>query len=223
MVTMHLSRREPRRKPWLALTYSSLMALVSPACLYDADEPCGGGLQYDRQNERCVCPPDSVYSASGCVACKEHELPSASGCVCEQGYARSTPDAACVAVPQGLGASCDPAASLCAAPYDHCEAGASGGYCTSACTSSDQCSGGYACNAQSVCQRPPAGLGQSCESPDDCAGTEATFCDTFQTHACQVQGCRLDPNDCFAGFECCDLSAFGLPQPLCVPQGLCMP
>jgi hypothetical protein len=63
----------------------------------------------------------------------------------------------------------------------------------------------------------------ACETPDDCAGTEATFCDSFMTHSCQVQGCQVDPNDCFAGFECCDLSAFGLPEPLCIPTGACMP
>lgn len=215
---------EPRRKRWLlSLVYLSVLAVAPPGCLYDSDKPCDDGQVYDRQNMRCVCPPSSVYSANGCVACKEHELASPAGCVCEQGYAKSTPDAACAPVPQGLGASCDPAASACAAPYDHCEPAATAGYCTSACTSNDQCTGGYACNAQSICQRPPVGLGQSCASPDDCAGTEATYCDTFQTHACQVQGCQLDPNDCFAGFECCDLSAFGLAQPLCVPQGLCMP
>jgi hypothetical protein len=223
MIPKHVSKPQPRRKRWLALTYLSLLALAAPACQYDGEQRCGSGLEYDSQNGRCVCPANAAYSATGCVACNEHEIASPAGCVCEQGYARSTPDAVCAAVPQGLGASCDPAASLCAAPFDRCEPSATAGYCTSACTSNEQCSGGYACNAQSICQRPPVGLGQSCDSPDDCAGTEATFCDTFQTHACQVQGCQVDPNNCFAGFECCDLSAFGVPQPLCVPQGLCMP
>jgi hypothetical protein len=40
------------------------------------------------------------------------------------------------------------------------------------------------------------------------------------THACLVQGCSLDPDDCFAGYECCDLSMFGIPQ-ICVPKGTC--
>jgi len=201
----------------------SLAALAPPGCLYDADQRCGSGLEFDSQIGRCVCPANTAYSATGCVACMEHEQATAAGCACEAGYARSTPEGACAAVPEGLGASCDPAASACASPFDHCEPAATEGYCTSACTSSDQCSGGYACNAESICQRPPLGLGKSCESPDDCAGTEATFCDEFQTHACQVQGCQLDPNDCFAGYECCDLSAFGVAQPLCIPQGSCMP
>jgi hypothetical protein len=31
----------------------------------------------------------------------------------------------------------------------------------------------------------------------------------------------LMPNDCFQGYACCDLSMFGMPQPLCLPQGAC--
>ncbi len=197
--------------------------MVEPACLYDADQRCGDGLEYDSKDMRCVCPSGTVYAATGCVACQEHELASPAGCVCEEGYSRPTSDAACAPAPQGLGAECSPSSSSCAAPFDHCEPSGDSGYCTASCASSADCEGGYACNTESICQRPPAGLGQSCETPDDCAGTEATFCDTFQTHSCQVQGCQLDPNNCFAGYECCDLSAFGLPQPLCVPQGLCMP
>ena len=50
---------------------------------------------------------------------------------------------------------------------------------------------------------------------------EATYCDTFKSHSCLVQGCSLTPNNCFSGWECCDLSAFGVPQPICVAQGAC--
>lgn len=64
----------------------------------------------------------------------------------------------------------------------------------------------------------PMGLGMSCSSNDDCADTEATFCDTFMSHTCQVQGCSLDPNDCYEGAACCDFSAYGLGT-LCVPGG----
>lgn len=204
---------------WLAL-----LAPAAPGCIYDPDQPCGENMEMSSDGIHCVCVAGTVYTPDGCVTCGDHEVPTAAGCVCEDGYSKPTADAACVETPAGLGAACDPAAPACTAPYDHCEPASGSGYCTTTgCTTSDECEGGYACNAEATCQRPPVGLGKGCETPDDCAGTEATFCDSFQTHSCQVQGCTLDPNNCFVGFECCDLSAFGLPQPLCVPQGLCMP
>jgi hypothetical protein len=60
-----------------------------------------------------------------------------------------------------------------------------------------------------------------CTSEADCAGTEATYCDIFVSRSCLVQGCSLDPDNCFEGWECCDLSAFGIPMPLCLPLGAC--
>jgi hypothetical protein len=36
---------------------------------------------------------------------------------------------------------------------------------------------------------------------------------------CLVQGCTVDPNDCFGDNECCDV---GLPEPICVPTGACL-
>lgn len=201
-----------------------LLAQAVPGCLYDPDEPCGEGMEVYGDKARCVCPAGTVYTSTGCVACGEHEVATASGCACEDGYSRPTADEACALTPDGLGEACDPAAPACPAPYDHCEPVDDSGYCTTSdCATSDDCKGGYACNADSVCQRPPNGLGKPCTTPAECEGTEATFCDTFIAHSCQVQGCQLDPDDCFVGYECCDLSMFGLPQPLCVPQGMCMP
>lgn len=222
--TAPIKPRTRERGGWLGIAALALLAQAMPGCIYDSDNRCGDGMELDSAQGLCVCAAGYAYTPTGCVKCGEHEVTSANGCVCEDGFSRPTADAACVETPSGLGLACDPAASTCAAPYDHCEpsSGADAGYCTSSCATSDDCTGGYACNADSVCQRPPVGLNKSCTSPDDCAGTEATFCDTFQTHACQVQGCQLDPNNCFVGYECCDLSAFGLPEPLCVPQGLCM-
>jgi hypothetical protein len=218
------NHRKPRRRHWLGVVCLGFLSQAVPGCLYDPDKPCGDGMDVYGDNERCVCPPGAAYTATGCVTCGAHEVASASGCACEDGYSRPTANAACVETPTDLGSACDPAAPDCPTPYDHCEPAADGGYCTTAgCTTTEDCKGGYACNADSVCQRPPNGLGSSCTTPDDCAGTEATFCDTFMTHSCQVQGCAFDPDSCFPGFECCDLSAFGLPQPLCIPQGACAP
>ena len=148
-------------------------------------------------------------------------MATATACECEPGYARPGPDEPCEEA-SGLGAECDPESPACEAPYPHCEPAEEGGYCTIGdCTSNEDCDGGYACNDQSVCVRPPIGLGASCSGPEDCAGTEATFCDTFMTNSCQVEGCSLDVEDCFEGYECCDFSSFGLAQPLCVPAGAC--
>jgi hypothetical protein len=36
-----------------------------------------------------------------------------------------------------------------------------------------------------------------------------------------VQGCTLMPDNCFVGTECCDLSSFGIAQPLCIAEGQC--
>lgn len=215
--------KTPRLRAWFGAAGLGLLAQAFTGCLYDADTRCGEGMgEFDEANNRCVCPEGSVYTEAGCVTCGEHEVASPSGCNCEEGYSRPSADAPCAETPSGLGADCDPAASTCAAPFDHCEAGSNGGYCTSSCTTSDDCEGGYACNAASICQRPPVGLGTPCETAEDCAGTEATYCDTFVAHSCQVQGCQLEPDNCFSGFECCDLTAFGVPEPLCIPQGACM-
>ncbi|HSU41720.1 MAG TPA: hypothetical protein VLJ38_19210 [Polyangiaceae bacterium] len=125
----------------------------------------------------------------------------------------------------GLGSPCS-TSEPCADPtFGVCAPGADGsGYCTNACAAAEDCSGGYACNtsaAESFCERPPSGTGKACTSDADCTGTESTYCDLFVTHACLVQGCTVSPNNCFSGTECCDLSAFGVPQPICVAEGGC--
>jgi hypothetical protein len=207
-----------------ALILGGVLGASQAGCLYDSEKPCGDDFAVYGDNIRCVCPEGTAYTATGCVACGENEVAGATGCVCKDGYSRPTPDAACAETPSGLGADCDPEAPACEAPYDHCEPAAGGGYCTTSdCTTGADCEGGYVCSEASVCQRPPVGLGTPCTGPADCAGTEATFCDMFVTHACQVQGCQLEPNNCFSGYECCDLSGFGVPEPLCVATGACMP
>ncbi|HEX5099212.1 MAG TPA: hypothetical protein VFV94_06915 [Polyangiaceae bacterium] len=205
---------------WFGLVVLGLATQAAAGCLYDPDEPCGD-LDVYGDNLRCVCPAGTVYTPTGCVACGAHEVAEAGGCVCEDGYERASAGEACA--PLGLGQPCDPDANDCVDPFTHCEADGDTGYCTNECTSSDDCKGGYACNDSSVCQRPPAGLGKPCTSPADCAEGEATFCDTVVAKSCQVQGCTFDPDDCFIGYECCDLTMFGVPQPLCIPEGACMP
>jgi hypothetical protein len=124
---------------------------------------------------------------------------------------------------------CDPGGLACAdETYDTChaiaEAGA--GYCTSAgCEDSDGCPDGYACEEGgegSYCKRPPTGQGASCQSPDDCAGFEATYCESFQLGVCLVQDCTVSPDSCHEGWTCCDLSSLGLDETLCIQDGLCV-
>jgi hypothetical protein len=62
----------------------------------------------------------------------------------------------------------------------------------------------------------PEGLGRSCTANDDCAGTDATFCDTLITGGCLLEGCALGGSDCPAGYECQDLSMFGAAGNVCV-------
>jgi hypothetical protein len=62
---------------------------------------------------------------------------------------------------------------------------------------------------------PPDGLGQSCESDADCAGTAATYCDVFATLTCVIQGCKEQGGVCPGDMVCCDYAI--LSRSLCVP------
>lgn len=68
---------------------------------------------------------------------------------------------------------------------------------------------------------PPRGLGASCSSHDDCADYDATYCESIQLGQCLVRGCQLAPDDCYQGWECCDLSSFGFQDTLCLPEDSC--
>ena len=143
--------------------------------------------------------------------------------MCDAGFSRPAPGQPCVAAPSALGAPCDAAGATCSdATYGVC-IGANGGagYCTRECASGDPCEGGYACDTAATtpfCRRPPVGAGTPCERDADCAGTEATFCESFVLHQCVVQGCSAAAADCFAGSQCCEQLA---PVPLCLPNGAC--
>jgi hypothetical protein len=221
----------PRLKYRHAAALFALLGAMPSACTYDSSDRCGPH-QVMYEDLRCVCDATSFTTATGCEPCGTDEVPGTTGCVCKDGYVK--PDGADVCEPApmggqppvGLGIACDASTPCPNAEFDHCESGADGkGYCTATgCASAGECTGGYACDASvtpSICRRPPLGLAMSCSSDADCAGTEATYCDTFQSHSCLVQGCSLAPDNCFSGWECCDLSAFGVPQPLCIPQGAC--
>jgi hypothetical protein len=122
---------------------------------------------------------------------------------------------------------CDDDQDCTDATYDTCHLlDDTSGYCTNVGCAPGECTGGYACDSvatPSYCARPPDGAGKSCASDADCAGTEATWCDTFQSHVCYVEGCALDGNDC-PGKECCDLAVASgglLKKTICVDSGTC--
>ena len=213
-----------KRLPQVGLPWC-LTVLLLGGCVYDSSARCDEG-QVLFDDLRCVCAEGSALGAHGCVPCGEHEVAGESGCVCADGYSRASAEATCELSVTARGNACS-AEMPCTDPvYNHCQAGAGGaGYCTSSgCTSSADCGGGYACDtavSPSICRRPPLGADQSCTSSADCEGTEATFCDAVITHSCRVEGCSLAPDDCFEGTECCDLSGFGVPLPICVAQGGC--
>jgi len=214
-------RRDGRKPGFRAAALPMLLGLMVGACTFDPDDRCGPHQKIYGDNESCVCVEGAALTATGCVPCGEHEVAGSASCVCASGYSRSAEGAACEPVPQGFGAACSADQPCSDATYGHCQPAASEtGYCTSVgCASSSECSGGYACDlsaSPSVCKRPPLGQGKSCVSASDCAGSEATFCETFMVHQCLVQNCTLSPNDCFEGWVCMDLSMFGLPN-LCTP------
>jgi len=213
---------------WLHRTGLCVLGSIGlAACVYDADDRCGEHQAFDEAERMCLCESGFVLADGECVSCGAHEVSGPTGCVCDEGYLRADASAPCEPIPAGQGLACDAETESCPDPaFPYCHAPDAGeGYCTtSECSSSDDCSGGYACDltvSPSVCRRPPAGLGQSCESADDCAGGEATYCDAYMTHSCLVENCTLSPDNCFDGYECCDLSGFGVPTPICVAEGSC--
>jgi hypothetical protein len=209
---------------WAALALASVAAA---GCVYDSGARCDENEELSADGKTCTCVAGAVMTDHACVLCGANEVPGPGACVCAPGFARAAAGMPCQAMPGGLGAACDTASTPCTdATYAHCQVtSGSAGYCTSTgCASSGDCTGGYACDTSGAvpfCRRPPVGAGMSCQSNADCAGTEATFCDAVVTHTCRVQGCTLSPDDCFEGTQCCDLSGFGVPQPICVQSGTC--
>lgn len=193
---------------------------VLPACLVDLDARCGEHQHYDSAQGVCLCDADAELVGNACVLCAEHEVGSPDGCVCVDGYVRPTATDGCQAL-AGLGEDCSSDAECGEAEYAYCrlEAGASSGYCTARdCAGGAACPGDYSCNAReavSFCQRPPSGLGQACSSSDDCAGNEASYCETVVAKSCVVNGCASDPDKCYGDWVCCDIGL--LSQSLCVP------
>jgi len=120
-----------------------------------------------------------------------------------------------------LGAACSSDAE-CAGDFATCVMDGADSYCSSeGCTSSADCQPTWFCEREgddSVCKKPPVGYRMACAGPDDCAGTAATYCDSFQSHSCLIQGCGSG-SPCPGDWSCCEISLIGVT--LCIePSGL---
>ena len=175
------------------------LLLLSAACIVDLDDRCG---------------EDQVVDDVGACSCKE-------------GTALSDVGHRCVATgpqpPAGLGVACSESENPCSdATYSRCQPSGAGDYCTNEGCQSGDCEDGFACNSgeeESFCERAPVGQGMACTSDDDCAGGEASYCETALSNQCLVRGCS--EGSCFPGWDCCDLSSLGFEDTLCVPEGQC--
>lgn len=198
------------------------LGLLLTACLYDADHRCDAH-QHEGVGESCVCDEGFVFRGQTCVPCGEHEVYEAGVCACEDGFARSG-DSTSACIERGAGTECDPGEACADPAFPVCrDHGGGAGYCTKECEADDECPHGYACDAeQATCMMAPVGQGDACTSNDDCAGKDATYCETTVAGACLVQDCSMDnPLSCSEGFGCCDLNDLGLPLTLCVPEDSC--
>jgi hypothetical protein len=190
-----LSGIDTRIPAWVRLAPRYAYALLLTACAYDADALCGAGQTFDGTLKRCVCDSGFAFTGTVCVQCAKHEVPGASACECAPGYIRPAADAKCEKAPP--------------APP--------GG-----CTVDADCKTGEACDVPAAaCVAPPPGFGVACTANDGCTASPNLYCDTFVTQTCQQNKCTYTPDNCFIGFVCCDLSAFGVADPTCVPKGSC--
>jgi hypothetical protein len=193
---------------------SLVMLVTAGGCVYDTSERCGPAMELDATLDVCVCAPNAVVTGLGCTACTVDEVVVNGACGCAPGSTKNS-DNVCARV-AGLGDSCDSATPCTDAKYSFC-APTTGGVatsntCTQACSSDADCDSAYTCatwETQPYC-REFEGVGKTCSSAADCAGTDAMFCDTFQSHTCIVNGCSLSANECPKGTMCCDFSSFGL-------------
>jgi hypothetical protein len=211
------------------LAASLLLGFVSlgaSSCLYNSGDRCDPGQTFDPGSGLCVCAAGSntITGQYGCVACGKHQIAQNDACSCEPGYSMVGTD--CQLSPEGLGLACQADTDCTTAPYTSCQTGSGAGYCTNtSCMTTDDCTGGYACNTTSTpsfCEQPPLGEGMSCASSADCTGA-ATYCETFSAHTCFVP-CTVGGDPCFSNEDCCDLSTLSggiVKAVICVPSGTC--
>jgi hypothetical protein len=226
-----------KSRHWGSLATLGVVGLATVGLLqacYDKSDPCGPGLELSSQGNACLCPEGEIATDTGCdcgenlvrndegqcVPCPDGEVPRGDSCECAPGTIRND-EGDCEAAAIGLPCTSD---DECQAPYDFCYTNR--GYCTARdCVDSSDCPGDYVCldlpdGSGTSCRKPPSGEYEPCSGPNDCAGFDAGYCDSY-FQLCYVENCSVKPNDCFEGSECCDLSVFGVPNPICIPAGYC--
>lgn len=186
-----------------------LAALTTGSCLYDSADACGPHQRLDES--RCVCDEGYGLEGQSCVACGEDEVGNPTGpCACDDGLTRPAPGEPCTFA---LGRDCS-SDSDCDADFPHCQGAPDAGYCTTVnCEpGASDCPSGFGCNDReevAFCERPPEGLGRSCETSEQCADFEADFCEAAVTQVCAVDGCAEDSSICHGDWVCCDIELLG--------------
>jgi hypothetical protein len=210
-VNGHTTGHPGSKRRVTALLLGGLAMVTLASCVYDSNKRCGPHQVLQATGEEvCVCDEHSATTATGCVPCGTNEVVGTTGCQCAPGFGKSGPTEPCTLGVDAGSSNSQPDADSTAQQ--------------GACTTDEDCTGGAACDLKvspSVCRTPPVGLGKTCAAASDCAGTEATYCDSFVTKSCQVEGCSLAPDNCFSGYICCDLSKYGVAKLICVAGAQC--
>jgi hypothetical protein len=76
------------------------------------------------------------------------------------------------------------------------------------------CEVGYARGNTGVCEpsindpdAAPTGQGEACDTPTDCIGYQASYCDSIFFHECLLAGCADEgAPPCSTGWVCCDFT-----------------
>lgn len=194
-----------------------LWGLMATGCVYDPDAKCGEDLVLSKDGFSCGCPKGSIFTPQGCLECGKNEVAGATTCDCKKGFSRSGAGAACTKTPEPMEPTDTPAGDGGAGVTDE-----SGNETTDeamTCTSSEDCQGQDECRVSTgECVPYPTGLKTPCTSAADCQGFEAAYCNVGFSNVCEVNKCDVANNDCFPGFHCCDVSAFMIPDPLCIEE-----
>lgn len=191
-----------RVKPTTAMLAAAAMVL---SCSFDSDERCGPGQEYSEEFDLCLCASGYATSEDGCEKCGRNEEPGPVGCQCKAGY--ELDDDECKKLEDAADPADDAADADAAADDDALPAEAG----------TTDAGPGPDASAETVPDVPDEidGLGMACTMPEDCEGTDASYCDTLVTQGCLVSGCELAGDDCPPGYGCQDLSMLGATEPVC--------
>jgi hypothetical protein len=209
-----------------SLCLAIVLGAILSGCLLGDNKCSANQVELAGETHGCICAEDAVPGPSGvgCVKCGDHEHVVAQKCECEMGYGRPSPDMPCEEVTVSeLGDACS-ADMPCSGGYPYCASFEGESFCTTqGCTTNSTCEVGWMCDtsdASGFC-RKPTGLGKTCMSSSECAGTEATYCETFVTKTCIIEKCVSNPAMCPSGNVCCDLTALAGTS-VCTPNSVLM-